>query len=50
MWSQTEACQGKSKSAKAWSTSTSKKCSEVVVVPFDDGWPEDEGTFIDVQA
>jgi hypothetical protein len=27
-----------------------KKCSEVVVVPFDDGWPEYEETFIDVQA
>ena len=27
-----------------------KKCSEVVVEPFDDGWPEYEETFIDVQA
>jgi hypothetical protein len=27
-----------------------KKCSEVVVVPFDDGWPEYDETFIDVQA
>ena len=27
-----------------------KKYSEVVVEPFDDGWPEDEETFIDVQA
>ena len=28
----------------------SKKCLKTVVEPFDDGWPEYEETFIDVQA
>ena len=27
-----------------------KKCLETLVEPFDDGWPEYEETFIDVQA
>jgi hypothetical protein len=27
-----------------------KKCSEIVVEPFDDGWPEYEEIVIDVQA
>jgi hypothetical protein len=27
-----------------------KKCSEIVVEPFDDGWSEYEETFIEVQA
>ncbi len=31
-------------------TTPPKKCSEIVDIPFDDGWPEYEETFIDVQV
>jgi hypothetical protein len=47
--SQTEACHGKSMSAEIQPTS-SEKCSEIVFEPFDDGRPEYEETFIEVQT
>jgi len=33
---------------KTRTASTPEKCSEIVVEPFDDGWPEYEETFTDV--
>lgn len=36
--------------AQAHTNSTSKKCAETVVEPFDDGWPEYEEPFVNVQA
>jgi transposase len=39
-----------SATTQARNTNTSKKCLEIIVEPFDDGWPEYEETFIDVQA
>jgi len=42
--------QGKSISAEAWSTNTSKEMFGCVIELFDDSWPEYEETFIDMQA
>ena len=36
----TEACHGQTITANARSISTSQKCSETVVEPFYNGWPE----------
>jgi hypothetical protein len=48
--SQAEACQDKSIFAKLGPPAPPKKCSKIVVEPFDDGWLEYEETFINVQA